>query len=139
MTRYARRRLMSRTDGSPSDVHRHQPETDTASYYDPSRLPPRYDEQGSGQAAPLTPFQRRPDSEPESSRRLISTFKPMVLLQQDHGDGVPFIRGYSGELLRRGITEQEFLTFVDVLNTTRAPNPEMQIFQKTAVVASFFV
>lgn len=70
---------------------------------------------------------------------LQSSFRPVVLPAAGYGDGQPFIRGYSHELLRYDIPRSAFICIVDAINTAIIPNPELQIFQKGANVAGWFL
>jgi hypothetical protein len=64
---------------------------------------------------------------------------PIALPQISHGDGVPFVRGYTEQLEDLGISQTTFLTFVDTLNATIIPNPEAQVVNKVAGLAGWFV
>lgn len=66
-------------------------------------------------------------------------FRPLVLPQIAFGNGQPFLRGYSDELKDYGITEGDFFHVLDGINTAIIPNPEVQIFQKGASIAGWFV
>lgn len=68
-----------------------------------------------------------------------SGFRPFALPQTTYGDGSPFLRGYSHELDRYGITEQQFIRVVDAVNVAIIPNPEAQLFQKGANIAGWFL
>lgn len=67
------------------------------------------------------------------------SFRPLVLPQIQVGDGAPFIRAYSSELNRHGITLHQFITVLDEINMARIPNPEAQLFQKGASIAGNFM
>lgn len=71
------------------------------------------------------------------SRR--NDFLPVILPQIEYGDGAPFLRGYSNELRRRGISSRQFFEVLDAINIAIIPNPENQIFQKGASIAGWFV
>lgn len=64
---------------------------------------------------------------------------PVALPQIGYGDEQPFLRGYSSDLGRYGISELEFIKLVDAINVAIIPNPENQIFQKGANIAGWFV
>jgi hypothetical protein len=66
-------------------------------------------------------------------------FRPLALPQIGYGDGEPFLRGYSSDLGRYGVSEGEFIGLVDAINVSIVPNPENQIFQKGANIAGFFL
>ncbi|KAJ5805386.1 uncharacterized protein N7503_002988 [Penicillium pulvis] len=66
-------------------------------------------------------------------------FRPIALPQLSYGDGQPFLRGYSNDLVRYGISEGEFIRLVDAINVAIIPNPENQIFQKGANIAGWFI
>ena len=66
-------------------------------------------------------------------------FRPLVLPQIGYGDDQPFLRGYSLELNRYGISMEAFITFLDAINVALMPSPENQIFQKGANIAGFFL
>lgn len=68
-----------------------------------------------------------------------SRFRPLALPQVTYGDGQPFLRGYSDELMLRGISEQTLLAILDDINVAIIPNPEVQIFQKGASIAGWFM
>lgn len=68
-----------------------------------------------------------------------SSFRPLALPQVDYGDGQPFLRAYSTELLRYNIPMRDFIRTIDAINVAIIPNPENQIFQKGATIAGFFV
>ncbi|KAK4500303.1 hypothetical protein PRZ48_008492 [Zasmidium cellare] len=78
-------------------------------------------------------------STPQPPRRQQGGFRPLALPQITYGDGKPFLRGYSDELERYGISEAEFIPLLDKLNKAIIPNPENQIFQKAANIAGYFV
>lgn len=67
------------------------------------------------------------------------SFRPLALPQVAYGDGQPFLRGYSRELSRYGVSEQEFIRLLDAINVAIIPNPENQIFQKGANIAGWFL
>ncbi|KAL7420433.1 hypothetical protein Q5752_005404, partial [Cryptotrichosporon argae] len=64
---------------------------------------------------------------------------PVALPQLDLGDGVPFVRGYSAALGAFGISQPDFIRFVDAVNMSEVPNPEMAIAAKAMGLASWFV
>ncbi|KAF4416353.1 hypothetical protein FACUT_12649 [Fusarium acutatum] len=66
-------------------------------------------------------------------------FRPLILPQIAFGAGEPFLRGYSSEISRYGISRDQFLRAVDEINVARTPNPEAQLFQKGAGIAGWFV
>lgn len=66
-------------------------------------------------------------------------FRPFALPQIAYGDGQPFLRGYSNELVPYGIPPEEFIRVLDAINVAIIPNPENQIFQKGANIAGWFV
>ncbi|KAF4960156.1 hypothetical protein FGADI_1175 [Fusarium gaditjirri] len=66
-------------------------------------------------------------------------FRPLILPQIAFGEGEPFLRGYSSEISRYGISRDQFLRVVDEINVARTPNPEVQLFQKGAGIAGWFV
>ncbi|KAH8121290.1 hypothetical protein LI328DRAFT_171976 [Trichoderma asperelloides] len=66
-------------------------------------------------------------------------FRPLALPQIAHGDGQPFLRGYSQELSHYNITMELFMQVLDSINITIIPSPENQIFQKAAKIASWFI
>lgn len=66
-------------------------------------------------------------------------FRPLILPQIAFGAGEPFLRGYSSEISRYGITRDQFLQVVDEINLARTPNPEAQLFQKGANIAGWFL
>ena len=72
--------------------------------------------------------------EPRSRR-----FRVIAIPQVAYGDGQPYLRAYSDDLQPYGISEQDFIDIVDALNIASIPNPEVQIFQKGARIAGFFV
>ena len=67
------------------------------------------------------------------------SFRPLALPQISYGDGQPFLRGYSDELRQYGISKSEFIGILDAVNVAIIPNPEVQIGQKAARIAGFFV
>ena len=76
-------------------------------------------------------------SQPEHQGK--SRFRPVALPQLTFGDGKPFLRAYSHELQEFGFSSSSFIQIVDAINVAIIPNPEMQIFQKGAGIAGFFV
>ncbi|KAF5640904.1 hydrolase or acyltransferase (alpha beta hydrolase superfamily) [Fusarium tjaetaba] len=66
-------------------------------------------------------------------------FRPLILPQIAFGEGEPFLRGYSSEMDRYGISCDQFLRVVDVINVARTPNPEVKLFQMGAGIAGWFV
>ncbi|KAF5612402.1 uncharacterized protein FSUBG_1479 [Fusarium subglutinans] len=66
-------------------------------------------------------------------------FRPLILPQTAFGAGEPFLRGYSSEISKHGISRDQFLRVVDEINVTRTPNPEVQLFQMGAGIAGWFV
>lgn len=66
-------------------------------------------------------------------------FRPIALPQITYGDGQPFLRGYSCELEQYGISRTTFIGIIDAVNKAIVPNPEMQIFQKGANIAGWFM
>ncbi|KAF2156337.1 hypothetical protein K461DRAFT_310817 [Myriangium duriaei CBS 260.36] len=86
-----------------------------------------------------------PDSQfsiqtPRTSRTSPDSVCRLVALPQiNSGDGQPFLRGYSYQLERVGISEGMFIEVVDAINIAVIPNPEVQIFQKAASIAGWFV
>lgn len=73
------------------------------------------------------------------SRNSDRGFRPIILPQIDYGDGQPFMRAYSPELLQYNISEQTLIETIDALNVAMVPNPENQIFQKAMGIAGWFV
>jgi hypothetical protein len=63
----------------------------------------------------------------------------LALPQIGYGDGEPFLRGYSSDLGRYGVSEGAFIGLVDAINVAIIPNPENQIFQKGANIAGWFL
>ncbi|PNP83933.1 hypothetical protein FNYG_02621 [Fusarium nygamai] len=68
-----------------------------------------------------------------------SDFRPLILPQIAFGEGEPFLRGYSSEMNRYGISRDQFLRVVDEINVARTPNPEAKLFQMGAGIAGWFV
>nr|RBQ99388.1 hypothetical protein FVER53263_20094 [Fusarium verticillioides] len=68
-----------------------------------------------------------------------SDFRPLLLPQIAFGEGEPFLRGYSSEMDRYGISRDQFLRVVDEINVARTPNPEVKLFQMGAGIAGWFV
>lgn len=66
-------------------------------------------------------------------------FRTLALPQSAYGDGQPFIRGYSEHLQQYGISKPTFIEILDAINVAIIPNPEMQIFQKGANIAGWFL
>ncbi|KAF5636098.1 hypothetical protein F52700_5412 [Fusarium sp. NRRL 52700] len=66
-------------------------------------------------------------------------FRPLIVPQIAFGAGEPFLRGYSSEISRYGISRDQFLEIVDKINVARTPNPEAQLFQTSANIAGWFV
>ncbi|KAF3391459.1 hypothetical protein F1880_007675 [Penicillium rolfsii] len=66
-------------------------------------------------------------------------FRPLALPQIGYGNGEPFLRGYSIDLGRYGVSEEAFIGLVDAINVAIIPNPENQIFQKGANIAGWFL
>ncbi|KAE8451320.1 hypothetical protein EG329_003949 [Mollisiaceae sp. DMI_Dod_QoI] len=66
-------------------------------------------------------------------------FRPLALPQIAYGDGQPFLRGYSNDLVQYGISPEEFMQVLDAINVAIIPNPENQIFQKGANIAGWFL
>ncbi|KAF5589726.1 hypothetical protein FPCIR_6704 [Fusarium pseudocircinatum] len=66
-------------------------------------------------------------------------FRPLILPQIAFGEGEPFLRGYSSEMNRYGISRDQFLRVVDEINVARTPNPEAKLFQMGAGIAGWFV
>ncbi|KAJ5938692.1 hypothetical protein N7466_001826 [Penicillium verhagenii] len=96
----------------------------------------RFDEQSYYQQGPVRDM-GYPRDMGYSSRD--AGFRPIALPQISYGDGQPFLRGYSNELSRYGISEAEFIRLVDAINVAIIPSPENQIFQKGANIAGWFV
>lgn len=67
------------------------------------------------------------------------SFRPLALPQIAYGDGQPFLRGYSNELVQYGISPEEFIQVLDAINVAIIPSPENQIFQKGANIAGWFL
>ncbi|KAF5691827.1 hypothetical protein FDENT_3194 [Fusarium denticulatum] len=63
-----------------------------------------------------------------------SDLRPLTLPQIAFG-GEPFLRGYSSEMDRYGISRDQFLRVVDEINVARTPNPEAKLFQMGAGIA----
>ncbi|KIW10817.1 hypothetical protein PV08_10116 [Exophiala spinifera] len=76
---------------------------------------------------------------PRAGRDVDRQFRPLALPQIDYHDSSPFLRGYSDELQRYGISERAFLEVLDAINVARIPNPEVKLFQAGATIAGFFV
>lgn len=76
---------------------------------------------------------------PEQHRSNYNTFRPIVLPTVAYGDGQPFLRGYSYDLERYDISKSAFISIIDAINVAITPNPELQIFQKGASIAGWFV
>ena len=68
-----------------------------------------------------------------------SGFRILALPQIGYAKGDPFLRAYSDDLRSYGISEQHFFDALDAINVARVPNPEMEILQKGARIAGFFV
>ncbi|KAF4341233.1 hypothetical protein FBEOM_4832 [Fusarium beomiforme] len=66
-------------------------------------------------------------------------FRLIAIPQTAFGSGEPFLRGYSSELNRYGITRDQFVEVLDTVNVARTPNPEAQLFQKGANIAGWFL
>ena len=66
-------------------------------------------------------------------------FRPLALPQIAYGDGQPFVRGYSNELIQYGISPEQFIQVLDAINVAIIPSPENQIFQKGANIAGWFL
>ena len=66
-------------------------------------------------------------------------FRPLALPQMAYGDGQPFLRGYSNEFVKYGISPEEFIQVLDAINVAVIPSPENQIFQKGANIAGWFL
>lgn len=65
--------------------------------------------------------------------------RPLVLPQTSHSSQAPFVRGYSSELAVSGIPLDEWIGFVDDLNLTIVPNPELFAVQRASRIAGLFV
>ncbi|KAL8280202.1 hypothetical protein RQP46_007316 [Phenoliferia psychrophenolica] len=63
--------------------------------------------------------------------------RPFALPQS--GAGSSFLRGFSEDLARAGVSQHGFINFVDQLNITLIPNPEMQLAGTAAGLAGWFV
>jgi hypothetical protein len=79
----------------------------------------------------------RPTYDPRSLRN--SEFRLLVLPQIRPGNGEPFLRGYSSELSRYGISHNQFIQALDAINVARTPNPQAQLFQTGANIAELLV
>ncbi|KAI5479931.1 hypothetical protein MNV49_002221 [Pseudohyphozyma bogoriensis] len=104
---------------------------------------------------PYRPQQQSPHYNPSVSRSSYSsdtlTFqppttmppgplrRPIALPQTGTSSASPFLRGFSTDLEDAGVCQREFMTFVDALNVTIIPNPEVQIAAKAAGIAGWFV
>jgi hypothetical protein len=66
-------------------------------------------------------------------------FRPLALPQMAYGDGQPFLRGYNNELVKYGISPEQFIQVLDAINVAIIPSPENQIFQKGANIAGWFL
>lgn len=65
--------------------------------------------------------------------------RPFALPQTGAGSSAPFMRGFSDDLSRAGVSQRAFIQFVDALNLTLVPNPEMQLAGTAAGLAGWFV
>ncbi|RKL17311.1 hypothetical protein BFJ68_g4815 [Fusarium oxysporum] len=106
-----------------------------------SQIPPRiniYQQPSYNYSSPetMSTNTRYPYDQPSFQN---TDFRPLILPQIAFGAGEPFLRGYSSEISRYGISRDQFLRVVDEINVARTPNPEAQLFQKGANIAGWFV
>lgn len=70
----------------------------------------------------------------------ISTKKlalPVVIPRDGNGMGVPFTRCFAPILLDHGVSQKDFIEFIDNLNTVSAPNGALQVASFAGKLASF--
>lgn len=122
--------------GPPPDQMQQWYNDDRAQYSD---LPPRYE-------TPAYDSRDEYQGQPYDMNRAgamglprDANFRPLALPQIAYGNEQPFLRGYTRELSRYGISEQEFTGLLDAINVAIIPNPENQIFQKGANIAGWFL
>lgn len=65
--------------------------------------------------------------------------RPFALPQTSAGSAAPFLRGYSRDLEQAGVAERDVIQFIDALNLTIVPNPEMQLVGTAAGLAGWFM
>lgn len=58
------------------------------------------------------------------------SYGPLAVPQISYGEEQPFLRAYSSDLSRFGVSELDFIKLIDAINVAITPNPENQIFQK---------
>lgn len=73
------------------------------------------------------------------NQSLVELSLPFAIPQTSPGTGVPFLRAYSSALSYSGIDCDQFITFVDTLNSTIVPNPEMQLASSAAGLAGWLM
>lgn len=110
-------------------------------HWPPMDAPPSYASQYENPSYDPTQERRHGNARQvrDLSRSASVEFRPFVLPQITYGQGQPFLRGFSDELRRYGISEKEFIEAVDAINVAAVPSPEVQIFQKGANIAGWFL
>lgn len=53
--------------------------------------------------------------------------RPFAIPQTGAATSAPFLRGFSNDLADAGVEEGAFFRFLDALNLSIVPNPEMQV------------
>ena len=102
--------------------------------------PPSYDKESYAIASQsdIHHITRQDHITPQDSLQT-KAYRPLILPQIAYGEGQPFLRGYSTELEQYGISNDKFLEILDAINVAIIPNPEVQIFQKGANIAGWFM
>ena len=82
-----------------------------------------------------------PHAGPAPATRSTPRLQPIIALPQvGHGVGVPFLRAYTHTLSDEyEIPEDDFLRFIDGLNTVITPSVEANISKKAINIGSFFI
>ena len=124
--------------GVPPPLPCRGPQTTSSRIQPNSDSPPDY-YQDCDPSASVTPYGPSFLGSSLNLSRGLSLSRPVILPQLNFGDGVPFVRGYSDELLTLGVSERSFIEFIDALNVTEVPNPEMAIANKAMGLAGWFV
>lgn len=63
--------------------------------------------------------------------------KPVVVPQVYNGIGTPFARAYSDDLAQCGVSNEEFLQFIDNFNVVATASPPLQVLDLVGNIISF--
>ncbi|KAK4703607.1 hypothetical protein P7C70_g2610, partial [Phenoliferia sp. Uapishka_3] len=144
------------TQARPSfDYGQAQDPYSSRNYGPPPALPPRnqyrstdgapaYGAQDDNYYNQPSPMLIAPYSSSSSPQPSLTTMAPGPLqrpfvLPQGTGSGTPIVRGFGNELAAAGVSSREMIEFIDALNLTTIPNPEMQLANTAAGLAGWFV